>query len=361
MPPVYLQYTASSLLGTNLPIRTVRVSAANITAAPDVPAIPEFTSPTVFLDLLVIMQQLSLPWLKSNSGSPLLPSTTAVATHQDEAPEVDKKPLLRTADRPSESKCDDEMYLLNDHKDDGEDDDEDDEMEEDIEEDDFDEEEEEYEDDEDEGDEEDVLPDDKLLDQLRTGRTRRSSIRSMEQLNELRETPAAVVKRDLPLISDGDKAGDKEVEGGTKGIHSSTEMIAADPSYLGPDSSRPAAADNEAALQLLLHVGVFRALSTSVQSETLVAEILPNSATPAVSDFGLQSPSPSNSRSPSPAQAWSVDAVRSPVAMGVDMLRKTPDLLKKEVLSELIQAAVQDTQCGGIAVVEGAVSCQRGL
>jgi hypothetical protein len=60
-----LQYTTTAL-STALPVRSIRVNAADITPAADVPVVPEFITSAIFTDVLEILQAVSIPWLKSS-------------------------------------------------------------------------------------------------------------------------------------------------------------------------------------------------------------------------------------------------------------------------------------------------------
>ena len=61
-----LQYNVTTL-STALPVRAVRVNASDIVPSPDVPVVPEFTSTAVFNDVLHILHNFSIPWLKAHT------------------------------------------------------------------------------------------------------------------------------------------------------------------------------------------------------------------------------------------------------------------------------------------------------
>ena len=139
----------------------------------------------------------------------------------------------------------------------------------------------------------------------------------------------------------------------------------------GGKAPLPATSSEEMqALHMFVSLSAFRAMATSMQCETLVYTLVPgptptyphNSThspitTTAVEgkDGIMQTPSPSNSRSPSPVYTTPTNPADESTTLHPHPSHQQ-DLdfgkVNRNVLEELICLSVQETQCGGLAVVE---------
>ena len=139
----------------------------------------------------------------------------------------------------------------------------------------------------------------------------------------------------------------------------------------GGNAQLPATSSEEMqALHMFVSLSAFRAMATSMQCETLVYTLVPGPiptyphisthspiTTTAVGgkDGIMQTPSPSNSRSPSPAYTTPTnpaDESTHPHPHPSHQQDLDGGKVNRDVLEELICLSVQETQCGGLAVVE---------
>lgn len=302
-----LQYNVTTL-STALPVRAVRVNASDIVPSPDVPVVPEFTSTAVFNDVLHILHNFSIPWLKAHTRRNVFKECDS---EMKEAEGADKIPVS------SQSKEEEAIARLEYKAQDEEDEDLEDE---DMEEEDFSAENNE--------EDEDIF------------HNSRSTVDDQppDQTRDL-DTVAALPNR------------------GTKTLAPSQSLISPRDRETRENPKEtweapPTIEQEVEALQTFVNLSAFRAFSTSLQSNTLAYALAPESTSGPCPDFTASSkiffenpeitsatPSPNNSRPSSPA----------PDAPKEDCISAES---KREVLESIISLAVQETNCGGVCVIE---------
>ena len=300
-----LQYNATTL-STALPVRAVRVNSSDIVPSPDVPVVPEFTTAAVFNDILHILHSYSIPWLQERSKLNSLKEDIDFKEGEHE----DKIPASAEA-KEEESTVRLEFKAQEEEEEDME------EEEEDMEEEDF----------SSGNNEEDE-------DIFHTSRSSGGD-QIPEHIRDL-DTVAALVPR-------GPKAH----------APSSSLTSPRDTQTLKESVEAPPTVEQEVeALQMFVNLSAFRAFCTSLQCNTLVYALAPTATGPSTESATARkilaknllaasvTPSPSNSRPTSPAP----DSVAAEEEVTGESKRK--------ILENVISLAVQETDCGGICVIE---------
>ena len=304
-----LQYSATTL-STALPVRAVRVNATDIVPSPDIPVVPEFTTTAVFNDVLHILHSFSIPWLKAHTR-------TKGRGDEAECKESDGDDKIPPA---AESK-DEESVLRMEFK--AREEDEDDMEEEDMEEESFSAENNE--------DDEDIF----------------HNSRSTALVGEQVSGQSLDIGTVAPMSSIGSLAGSA----------SPCTTVPRDKERDGPRSDpleAPPTVEQEVdALQTFVNLSAFRAFSASLQCNALAYALIPDSPPSSSSDVSSPrrvtdrnhttsaTPSPNNSRPSSPAPDSAKDAE--------DEMNSEA---KQNIIEDIISLAVQETNCGGVCVIE---------